>query len=57
MTEQAKAARSAYNRGYYARNKERIKQQHNDNWERKAARDGENGPGVQGKDDGSSKQA
>lgn len=57
MTEQAKAARSAYNRGYYARNKERIKQQHNDYWERKAARDGENGPRVQEKADGSSKQA
>ncbi len=56
MTEQAKAARSAYNRGYYARNKERIKQQHNDYWERKAARAGENGPEVQEKANGSSKQ-
>ena len=57
MTEQAKAARSAYNRGYYARNKERIKQQHNDYWERKASRAGDDEPGTQEKADGSSKQA
>ena len=36
MSEAAKAARSAYYRDYYAKNRDRIQQKRAERWERKA---------------------
>lgn len=36
MSEAAKEARRAYDRDYYAKNKDRIQQKRADRWERKA---------------------
>ena len=37
MNDKAKAARQAYNRAYYQRNREKIRQQQAKYWERKAS--------------------
>ena len=41
MTEEAKAARAAYNRKYYSEHKDRIAENKRRYWERKAAKEKE----------------